>query len=155
MSTKGILMLITVIAVMGTLAGSLMTGALQHFAQRAQRAAAELSARRTAGGDAVSGLSAALADHRRAMAVREEIRLAGGDWDAARAESHVTRSAVTAPLLRVRLLLPELAEAAQHAVQAAYGMRVADSPLALQEARERAIATADDLVAAAGTALAG
>ncbi|MFJ7416979.1 hypothetical protein ACIQWZ_40280 [Streptomyces sp. NPDC098077] len=55
----------------------------------------------------------------------------------------------------MRLLLPELAEAAQRAVQAAYGMRVADSPLVLQEARERAIATADDLVAAAGTALAG
>ncbi|SBV02436.1 hypothetical protein YW3DRAFT_06769 [Streptomyces sp. MnatMP-M77] len=57
------------------------------------------------------------------MAVREEIRLAGGDWGAARAESHVTRSAVTAPLLRVRLVLPELAEAAQRAVQAAYDMR--------------------------------
>ncbi|MET9707772.1 hypothetical protein [Streptomyces griseus] len=57
------------------------------------------------------------------MTVREEIRLAGGDWSTARAESHVTRSAVTAPLLRVRLVLPELAEAAQRAVQAAYDMR--------------------------------
>ncbi len=147
-------MLTAAIAILGTLAGSFMTGALQHFAQRAQRAAEELSARRTAGLEAVSGLSAVLADHRRAMAVREEIRLAGGDWGTARAESHVTRSAVTAPLLRVRLLLPELAEAAQRAVQAVYDMRAADSPAALQEARERALQAADDLTAAAGAALA-
>ncbi|WP_241193189.1 protein kilB [Streptomyces sp. ADI98-10] len=101
----------------------------------------------------MSDLSAALADHRRAMAVREEIRLAGGDWSAARTESHLTRSAVTAPLLRVRLLLPELADTAQRAVQAAYDMRAADSTAALQEARGRALSASDDLAAAAGTAL--
>ncbi|MFF0199009.1 hypothetical protein ACFYT5_39535 [Streptomyces anulatus] len=61
---------------------------------------------------------------------------------------------MTSPLLRVRLLLPELADTAQHAVQAAYDLRAVNSPAALQETRERAIATADDLVAAAGTALA-
>lgn len=121
-------MLTAVIAVLGTLAGSFITGALQLFAQRAQRAAEELSARRSEGLEAVAGLSAALADHRRAMVVREEIRLSGGDWSAARAESHATRSAVTGPLLRVRLLLPELAHAAQHAVQAAYDMRAVGRP---------------------------
>lgn len=147
-------MLAVSIAVMGTLAGSFLTGALQHHAQRAQRVAAELSARRSAGLDAVADLSVPLADHRRAMLVREEIRLAGGDWSTARSESHLTRSAVTAPLLRVRLLLPEVAVAAQLAVQAAYEVRAADSPAALQEARERAIRAADGLVAAAGTALA-
>ncbi|WP_405466452.1 hypothetical protein [Streptomyces anulatus] len=87
--------------------------------------------------------------------MREEIRLAGGDWSAARAESHATRSAVTGPLLRVRLLLPELADAAQNAAQAAYDMRAADSPAALQEARERALQAADDLTTAAGAAYAG
>ncbi|MFI0013697.1 MULTISPECIES: hypothetical protein [Streptomyces] len=61
------------------------------------------------------------------MTVREEIRLAGGDWSAARAESHASR-AVTGPLLRVRLLLPELAETALRAVQAAYDMRNTGSP---------------------------
>ncbi|MFF0338096.1 hypothetical protein ACFYUM_36580 [Streptomyces fimicarius] len=80
--------------------------------------------------------------------------MAGGDWGAARTESHLTRSAVTAPLLRVRLLLPEAAVTAQLAVQAVYDMRTADSTTTLQEARERAIRAADDLVAAAGTALA-
>ncbi|MFF0509105.1 hypothetical protein ACFYUH_36740 [Streptomyces fimicarius] len=72
-------MLAVIIAVMGTLAGSLLTRALQHYAQRAQRAAAELSERRTAGLDAVADLSVALTDHRRAMLVREEIQLAGGN----------------------------------------------------------------------------
>ncbi|MEU8669435.1 hypothetical protein OG333_38440 (plasmid) [Streptomyces anulatus] len=55
---------------------------------------------------------------------------------------------MTGPLLRVRLLLPELADAAQHAAQAVYGMRAADSPATLQEARERALQAADDLTAA-------
>ncbi|MFD5944366.1 hypothetical protein [Streptomyces griseus] len=87
------------------------------------------------------------------MAVREEIRLAGGDWSAARAESHVTRSAVTAPLLRVRLVLPELSGAAQRAVQAAYAMRAAGDPAELQEARERALRAVEDLVVAAGAVL--
>ncbi|WP_406137135.1 hypothetical protein OH828_37305 [Streptomyces anulatus] len=54
----------------------------------------------------------------------------------------------------MRLLLPELADAAQHAVQAVYGMRAADSTATLQEARERALSASDDLVAAAGAALA-
>ncbi|MFD3643686.1 MULTISPECIES: protein kilB [Streptomyces] len=146
-------MLTAVIAVLGTLAGSFVTGALQLFAQRAQRAAEELAARRSEGLDAVAGLSAALADHRRAMAVREEIRLVGGDWSAARAESHATRSAVTAPLLRVRLVLPELSGAAQHAVQAAYDIRAAGDPAELQEARERALRAVEDLVVAAGAVL--
>ncbi|MCX4516058.1 hypothetical protein OG402_00010 [Streptomyces anulatus] len=53
----------------------------------------------------------------------------------------------------MRLLLPELADAAQRAVQAVYDMRAAVSPAALQEARERALRAADDLVATAGTAL--
>ncbi|WP_319348435.1 hypothetical protein [Streptomyces microflavus] len=88
------------------------------------------------------------------MSVREEIRLSGEDWSASRTESHLTRSAITGPLLRVQLLLPGLAPAAQTAAQAAYGMRAAQSAAQLQEAREHAIRTADDLVAAAGLILA-
>ncbi|MFE7335778.1 hypothetical protein [Streptomyces griseus] len=87
------------------------------------------------------------------MLVREEIRLAGEDWSTAD-ESHHTRSAVTAPLLRVRLLLPEAAVTTQFAAQAACNIRDADNTTALQEARERAIRAADDLTTAAGTTLA-
>ncbi|MFJ8255622.1 hypothetical protein [Streptomyces sp. NPDC094466] len=54
----------------------------------------------------------------------------------------------------MRLLLPELAHAAQHAVQAVYDMRAADGPAELQEARERALQAADDLTTAAGARLA-
>ncbi|MEU3054787.1 hypothetical protein [Streptomyces griseus] len=90
------------------------------------------------------------------MLVWEEIRLAGGEWNTARSESHLTRSAVTAPVLQVRLLLPELGEVAQLAAQPAYDMRAVDGTAALQGgARERAIGAADGLVAAAGVALAG
>ncbi|MDQ0700884.1 hypothetical protein QF048_007411 [Streptomyces sp. W4I9-2] len=94
-------------------------------------------------------------------------RITGGQWWSGRKSgwpagtgvrlarrANATRSAVTAPLLQVRLLLPELADAAQHAVQAAYDMRAVESTAALQEARERALQAADDLVTAAGTALA-
>ncbi|MFB7049562.1 protein kilB [Streptomyces microflavus] len=147
-------MLTAVVAVVGTLAGSLLTGVLQHFVQRAQRMSAEASARRAEGLDAVAALVSALADHRRAMSVREETRLSGEDWSAARTESHLTRSAITGPLLRVQLLLPGLAPAAQTAAQAVYGMRAARSAAQLQEAREHSIRTADDLVAAAGLVLA-
>lgn len=44
----------------------------------------------------MTDLVAALADHRRAMWLREEARLAGGDWREARAASHATRAAITA-----------------------------------------------------------
>lgn len=90
----------------------------------------------------------------RQRAVHAYVRARGtpGTGHARRAESHATRSAVTGPLLRVRLLLPELADAAQHAVQAVYGMRAADSTATLQEARERALQAADDLTAAGAAA---
>ncbi|MGW9247541.1 hypothetical protein [Streptomyces badius] len=39
-------------------------------------------------------------------------------------------------------------------MEAAYDMRAVDSPAALQDARERAVGAADDLIAAAGVALA-
>ncbi|OXZ01769.1 hypothetical protein [Streptomyces sp. 2R] len=148
-------MLTAVVAVVGTPAGSLATGMLAHFAQRSQRVAAEVSARRAEVLEAVSALVSALADHRRAMAVRELLRrLDGGEWSAARAESHTTRSAISAPLLRLRLLEPALAATAQSAAQAVYAMREATTEAGLQEARGHAIRESDELVDAAGAALA-
>ncbi|MFJ5733937.1 protein kilB [Streptomyces microflavus] len=147
-------MLTAVVAVVGTLAGSLATGMLAHFAQRAQRVAAEVSARRAGVLEAVSALVSALADHRRAMAVRQQLRLDGGDWSAVRTESHTTRSAISAPLLRLRLLEPALAATAQSAAQAVYAMREATTEAGLQEAREHAIRESDELVDAAGATLA-
>ncbi|MFJ7416745.1 hypothetical protein ACIQWZ_39040 [Streptomyces sp. NPDC098077] len=68
-----------------------------------------------------------------------------------RAESHATRSANTAPFLRVQVLLPAVADAAQSAARAAYSLR--DSETGLNARRDHAITTADRLVTAA-TALA-
>ncbi|MFJ8982909.1 protein kilB [Streptomyces sp. NPDC102282] len=147
-------MLTAIVAVLGTLAGALLTGTLQHISQRAQRTEAAAAARRAQGLAAVTELATALANHRRAMWIREDLRLRGQDWSEARAESHATRSAITAPLLHVSMLLPSLAPAAQAAVDAAYGLRGRDGATPLAAARERAIKEADAFVAAAGVALA-
>ncbi|WP_327180476.1 protein kilB, partial [Streptomyces sp. NBC_01335] len=139
-------MLTAVVAVLGTLAGALLTGALQHFSQRAQRTATETTARRAEAVTAVTELASALADHRRAMWIREDLRLRDQDWTAARADSHNTRSAVTAPLLRVQLLLPAVAPAAQEAARATYALRDADGHPLLNDARLQAIQKTDALV---------
>ncbi|MGW2113150.1 protein kilB [Streptomyces sp. NPDC001948] len=146
-------MLTALVAVLGTLAGSVLTGTLAHLSQQAQRKAAAATARRSEGLAALTELAATLADHRRVMWVREDARLRGEDWSAARAESHATRSAITAPLLRVSILLPALAPAAQAAASATYALRGATDETALTAAREHAIKQADHLVATAGTAL--
>jgi len=147
-------MFAAIVAVLGTLAGAVLTGTLAHLSQRAQRTADADTARRTEGLAAVTDLVTALTDHRRAMWVREDLRLRGEDWTQARTESHATRSAITAPLLRVQLLLPALVPAAQAAARATYGLRGADGHTLLAGARERAIAKTDALVDAAGATLA-
>ncbi|MGW7711584.1 protein kilB [Streptomyces sp. NPDC054771] len=147
-------MITALIAVLGTLAGSVLTGTLAHLSQRAQRKAAAAAARQGEGLTALTELASALADHRRAMWVREDARLRGEDWGAARAESHATRSAITAPLLRVSVLLPALAPAAQSAARATYALRGAADDAGLAAARERAIEQVDRMVVAAGESLA-
>ncbi|MFF8747796.1 hypothetical protein [Streptomyces californicus] len=139
--------MLTVIAVMGTLAGALLTGVLQHFAQRAQRKAEEAAGRRSAGMDAVALLAVALADHRAAMWDLGTVRLAGGELGPARAEVRRTRSAVTGPLVRLQFLVPGAGEAARQAVGAVYGMREVQSAVELREARERAAVAAEEVVA--------
>ncbi|MFF7013227.1 protein kilB [Streptomyces fimicarius] len=140
----------TLIAVLGTLAGVGITSGYQARAARTARQ----EARRTEGLSAVTALVEALAAHRRAMWVREDLRLRGDDWSAARTESHTTRSAITGPLLRVQLLLPAVAPAAQAAAKATYALRGADGETILAARREAAITASDNLVAAAGSHLA-
>ncbi|MCX4682000.1 protein kilB [Streptomyces sp. NBC_01433] len=139
-----------IIAVLGTLAGAILTGTLAHLTQLSQRAATEAATRRTEAPDAV----AALADHRRAMWLREDLRLRGEHWTTARATSHITRAAITAPLLRLSILAPALASAAQTATTATYALRHAPDNTILQAAHEHAIRTTDTFVATAGTILA-
>ncbi|QLJ06689.1 protein kilB (plasmid) [Streptomyces sp. NEAU-sy36] len=146
-------MITAIVAVLGTLAGALLTGLLQHRTARAEREAATAETRRAEALAAVTELVSRLADHRRAMWVREDLRLRGEDWSAARAESHSTRSAITAPLLRVQMLLPSIAPAAQAAAQAAYDIRGAVARDVLDNRRDIAITASDRLTTAAATAL--
>ncbi|MFF8905960.1 protein kilB [Streptomyces olivaceoviridis] len=132
----------SVIAVVGTLLGSLTTFLVQ------QRAADRATLRRDRLA-AVTALTVALADHRRAMWVREDLRLAGADaadYEAARAESHATRSALTAPLTTLAILAPALADVAQDAAAATYRLRGAESPQALNDSREAAITACERLI---------
>ncbi|MYR46834.1 protein kilB [Streptomyces sp. SID5910] len=131
----------SVIAVVGTLLGSVTTFLLQ---QRSTERVALRRDRLTA----VTALAVALADHRRAMWVREDLRLSdptGAAYEAARAESHATRSAITAPLTTLSILAPALASVAQDAATATYRLRGVESSQALNAAREAAIAACERL----------
>ncbi|MCZ7417565.1 protein kilB [Streptomyces sp. WMMC897] len=143
----------SLIAVIGTLGGAVTASLLQQRAARADRCeqrARELRQQRL---EAVTGLSAALADHRRAMWLREQARLEGADWTAARAASHETRAAITAPMTTLMLLAPSLTGAARTAAEATYALRDADTPAALEAGRTAAIDAADDLLKKASNLL--
>lgn len=141
-----------VIAVLGTLAGCLLTGGVQARVARIERRETRWETRRTAALDAVTALVAALADHRRARFVVEERRLSGADThsvEQARAIAHATRSAVTVPLTTVSILTPALADLTQEATQATYAMRHVPDHAALETLRANAVATSDRLIEAA------
>ncbi|EFL04298.1 predicted protein [Streptomyces sp. SPB78] len=147
-------MIATIAAVLGTLLGALLSGLLaQRQADRtADRAADEV--RHTAAVDAAAQLAEAIDAHRAAMWAREDARLAGRDWDGLRETSHQTRAAITAPLLRVQLLLPEIAETAERAATSTYALRGAADAETLADLRDQAKAAASLLVLAAAGQLA-
>ncbi|MFH9747757.1 protein kilB [Streptomyces anulatus] len=145
----------SVIAVLGTLLGSVTAYGLQQRTARKDRAEVRGYEERRDRIAAVTALTVALADHRRSMWVREDLRLSGAsdaDYQAARAASHNTRSALTAPLTTLAILAPELAGVAQDAAGATYALRNTENRELLDSYREAAIEAADDLVRAAATA---
>ncbi|AEW95901.1 MULTISPECIES: hypothetical protein [Streptomycetaceae] len=145
-------MIESVIAVAGTLLGSVTAYVLQQRAARSARSEDRATERRRDVVAAVAQLTAALADHRRAMWVREDLRLSGAadeEYRTARADSHATRAAITAPLATVAILAPDLAPVATEAAQATYALRHAPDRDALTTARTAAIAATDRLVAEA------
>lgn len=144
----------SVIAVLGTLLGSVTAYVLQQRTARTDRADVRRHEERR---DRIAAVTAlvALADHRRAMWVREDLRLSGAsdvDYQAARAASHNTRSALTAPLTTLAILAPDLAVAAHAAADATYALRGAENRELLDFYRRAAIDAADDLIRAAATA---
>ncbi|MFJ1894467.1 protein kilB [Streptomyces sp. NPDC088170] len=145
-------MLSTVIAVAGTLLGAVVAGLIQSRAARAARAATRTDQRHADELAAMAAFSAAIAAHRRAMAVREDLRLTGADPDrvaAARSESHQTRAAIEEPKVRLAILAPDLARAAEDAAQATYALRGAPDPDTLTARREAAIEAGHRFVTAA------
>ncbi|MER6020760.1 protein kilB [Streptomyces anulatus] len=146
----------SVIAVLGTLLGSVTAYLLQQRTARTDRSEARRHEERRDRIAAVTALTVALADHRRSMFVREDLRLSGAADDAyqaARAASHNTRSALTAPLTTLAILAPDLSGAAQFAARATYALRAAESTELLAVLRTAAIEASDRLVSEAATAL--
>ena len=147
----------TAVAVLGTLAGALVAGGIQGRLAATARREALTVARRTEALNAVTTLVAAIAAHRRAMWVREDLRLHDADpvrVEQARAASHDTRAAITAPLMLVTILLPQLAPLAERAVNATYALRSAPDPAALSALRQTALNHTNRLTNAAARAIA-
>ncbi|GAA2639814.1 pRL2-23 [Streptomyces axinellae] len=144
-----------VIAVVGTLLGALVNSVMQQRARRLERAAEAADGRRTARIDAVTALSVAVSDHRRAMWAVRDAQITGQPDERAtelRDESHRTRSAITEPAVRIRLLIRDQAvrTAAEAAIQATYVMRTAETTAELQRMRAAAVTAHDGLIDAAG-----
>lgn len=109
------------LAIAGTLAGSWTTARQQTRARREQQS----EERRQQAIDDVAALQSALANHRRTMTVYEHARVTGADEDrlaALRAETHETRAAITGRQVRVKMTMPELADAVDEAVAAVYAI---------------------------------
>ncbi|MFF2378630.1 hypothetical protein ACFVUW_30015 [Streptomyces xiamenensis] len=144
-----------VIAVVGTLLGSIVSGAMQRRIAQDGLAASERAALRRDQTGAVAALAAAAADHRRTSWHRRQLMADGADEPtliAAVAAVHATRSAMAEPLARVRLLIPDAAvrEAVEHLVAVTFGMH--DCP-DFESARLASIAAHDHLLDVAAAAI--
>jgi hypothetical protein len=148
----------SLIAVGGTLAGGLVGGWVQLRAARAERRENRGDVRRGEALAAVTGLVAALADHRRAMWAHEDAKVSGKPEQVAAeqlAAHHLTRSAINSPMTMVAILTPALAGPAREAAQAAYAMRNSGDLDVLEARRAVALAASDRFVEAAAEFFAG
>ncbi|MFJ9944864.1 hypothetical protein [Streptomyces erythrochromogenes] len=147
----------SIVAVLGTLAGALTAGLLQHRAARSARAEERADGHRQDQLGAVTEFAAALDAHRSAMFHRERLTLTGttGAEHQLEAEtrSHDTRAAVTAPHIRLQVLVPELAVAAQRAADATYALRKAADRTELDARRHAAKEASVAFIAAAASLL--
>lgn len=144
-------MIASIIAVAGTLLGALAAGLLQHRAQRIERIATTDRQERRDQLDAVTELAVAISDHRRAMWELRDARLTNQSAErvqALRDENHRTRSTITAPAVRVRLLIRDngVRTAADHAIKATYAMRTSTDLDALELDRQAALDAHDQLI---------
>ncbi|MFJ2774922.1 hypothetical protein [Streptomyces sp. NPDC087300] len=148
-------MLATVLAIAGTLLGAIVSGLFQHASAGRTEQTARHEQHRAAQLEAITTLAVAISDHRTAMWVRGDALLKGDPQERVRelqTRSHTTRSAVTRPLIALRLHVtdPAIRQAADAMVTATYSMRTAyDSTEHLTQARENALTAHDEFVDAA------
>ncbi|WP_411153384.1 hypothetical protein [Streptomyces sp. A30] len=140
------------LAIVATLLGAIVSGRFQErAAERGVRASHGEAIRRDRL-EAVTALACAISDHRRAMWMRGDAVLKEADTErieALRGESHMTRSAVTRPLVALRVLIEDQAvrAAADHMVTLTYAMRDAyATSQELTAAREAAKVAHDTFV---------
>ncbi|ARQ69734.1 hypothetical protein [Streptomyces marincola] len=150
----------TVIAVVGTLAGAVVTGLLQHRATARTERAARREREEREWLAAVTELARAVSAHRAAMWALRHAELTGAPVervDVLRDAAHATRGAVTGPVVMLRLVTgsARLRAAADEAVHATYGMRDAVSVADLDARRRAALAAHDAFVDVAVAALPG
>ncbi|MFF3678141.1 hypothetical protein ACFYYS_29725 [Streptomyces sp. NPDC002120] len=148
----------SIVAVLGTLAGALTAGLLQHRSARTARAEERAVSHRQDQLGAVTDFAAALDAHRSAMFHRERLTMTEAGAGAehrldAQTRSHDTRAAITAPHIRLQVLVPELAGPAQLAADATYGLRKAMDRAELDARRHEAKEASAAFIAAAATLL--
>lgn len=143
------------LAVVATLLGAIVSGRFQERAAERQVRATHGEAIRRDRLEAVTALACATSDHRRAMWMRGDAVLKGAGTErieALRGESHMTRSAVTRPLVALRVLIEDQAvrAAADRMITLTYAIRDAYTTTEeLTAAREAAKTAHDDFVNAA------
>ncbi|MFF7558242.1 hypothetical protein ACFZA9_35720 [Streptomyces olivaceus] len=140
------------LAVVATLLGAIVSGRFQERAAERQMRATHGEAIRRDRLEAVTALACAASDHRTAMWMRGDAILKGAGTDrieALRGESHMTRSAVTRPLVALRVLIEDqvVRAAADRMVTLTYAIRDAYATTEdLTAAREAAKVAHDDFV---------
>ncbi|MGW4954583.1 hypothetical protein [Streptomyces parvulus] len=145
-------MIATLLAVLGTLLGAVVSGVFQNRAAGRAEGVARAQQLRRDRLEAVTALAVAVSDHRSAMWVRGDAVIKGDPAERVRdlqSRTHATRSAVTRPLvaLRIQITDPAVRRAADDMITATYGMRDAyDNGEALTEARRVALEAHDRFV---------
>ncbi|MFI1726443.1 hypothetical protein [Streptomyces sp. NPDC020489] len=140
------------LAVVATLLGAIVSGRFQERAAERQVRVSHGESIRRDRLEAVTALACAASDHRTTMWRRGDavLKRAGTERiEALRGESHMTRSAVTRPLIALRVLIEDQAvrTAADHMITLTYAMRNAYATSeALTAAREAAKVAHDDFV---------
>ncbi|MDX3524951.1 pRL2-23 [Streptomyces sp. ID05-39B] len=120
----------TVIAVLGTLLGAVVAGVIQHQTARAGRVQDRAETLRREQFDAIAALAACATEHRRVLHAQQDFQRPGHTTDqeylaSLKAERYATRSATTAQLVRVQLLIldPAMRQAAADLVTSTYNLR--------------------------------